>query len=274
MRNRSDVFSQIAVLFLLVLPITVSGKDSKLSVQDLASKHLQSLGKSTNESGMRVLQGRVIFSELIGKNVHVEGTSSVFSQGRKFKCAFQFGTPQYPGEQFVFDGQKTMVGMIDPTSRSNLGTFLYTQDDILREGLFGGTLSTSWPLSDQANSGAKLKYDGIHKIDGRELHDVVYIPKKRGGNGELSIHLYFDPDNFRHVMTIYTLTLRNAAGNAQEGTDEIKQTLEERFDNFEESNGVVLPRHWTVRYHVTPQTKTREFQWETTFRDFRLVDGN
>src|SRR5262249_24929767 len=151
--------------------------------------------------------------------VHIEGNSSIVSQGRKFKCAFQFGAPQYPGEQLVFDGEKTMVGMIDPTSRSNLGTFLYTQDDILKSGLFGGTLSSAWPLFDVSKSGEKIKYEGVHKIDGRELHDLLYVPQKRGGNGELSIHLYFEPDNFRHVLTVYTLTLHNAAGTATQGND-------------------------------------------------------
>jgi hypothetical protein len=141
----------------------------------------------------------------------LEGASLVLSQGQKFKCSFQFGTLQYPGEQLVFDGQKSMVAMIDSTSRSNLGTFLYLQEDILREGLFGGTLSTAWPLLDAAQRGAKLKYEGIRKIEGRELHDVIYIPRKRGGNGELSIHLYFEPETYRHVMTVYRVTVHNSA---------------------------------------------------------------
>lgn len=167
----------------------------------------------------------------------------MLSQGRKFKCAFQFGTPQYQGEQFVFDGQKSVVGMIDPTSRSNLGTFLYSQEEILREGLFGGTLSSGWPLLDLVQSRAKLKYTGVRKIEGRELDDVVYIPKKRGGNGDLTIHLYFEPETYHHVMTVYALTLQNPGGNAAEGTDETKQTLEERFDDFRPADGVTVPFH-------------------------------
>ena len=266
------------ILFFVAVIMSVSAataQDGKVSIEELVSKHLQSIGKTTKPtSAPRLLQGKVVFSEIIGRNVHLEGASSVLSQGRKFKCSFQFGLPQYQGEQFVFDGQKSMVGMIDPTSRSNLGTFLYSQEDILREGLFGGTLSTGWPLLTLAESGAKLKYEGVRKMEGRELYDVVYVPKKRGGNGDLSIHLYFEPQTYRHVMTVYTLTLYNATGNAAEGTDETKQTLEERFDDFRETDGVTLPWHWTVRYHVTPQSKPQEFQWESNFQSLRILDGN
>src|SRR5713226_2702040 len=183
-----------AVMLFAVLASVVcaTAKDGKLSVDELIGKHVQSIGKpSEPANSTRVLQGKVVFSEIISRNVHLEGASTVVSQARKFKCSFQFATAQYPGEQFVIDGQKTMVGMIDPTSRSNLGTFLYLQEEVLREGLFGGTLSTGWPLLTLDQSGAKLKYEGVHKIEGRELHDVIYVPKKRGGNGELLIHLYF-----------------------------------------------------------------------------------
>lgn len=248
-------------------------KDERVSADELIAKHLQSLGKSTDSAGAtRLFQGKVAFSEIIGRNVHIEGASSLLSQRRKIKCAFQFGAPQYQGEQFVFDGQKGMVGMIDPTSRSNLGTFLYSQEEVLREGLFAGTLSSAWPLLDLTQSGAKLKYDGLRKIDGRDLHDVIYTPKKRGGNGDLSIHLYFDPENYHHVMTIYTLTLHNPDGNAQEGTDEVRQTLEERFDDFRVTDGLTVPWHWTLRFRVTPQTKTQEFQWESKFETFQILN--
>jgi hypothetical protein len=271
----SNARSTAAVALFLVFAASAGAQDRKVSIDDLKAKHLQSIGKASGPTnGPRLVEGKVVFSEIISRNIRVEGTSLVLSQGQKFKCSFQFGALQYPGEQLVFDGQKSMVGMIDSTSRSNLGTFLYLQEDILREGLFGGTLSTAWPLLDTAQKGAKLKYEGLRKIQGRELHDVTYVPKKRGGNGEMSIHLYFEPETYRHVMTVYTVTIHNSAGSAQEGTDEIKQTLEEDFDEFRETDGLMLPFHWTVRYHVTPQSKTQEFQWESKFQDVRILPAN
>ena len=264
------------VAVVVALSVWAPAKDNKISADELVAKHLESIGKPDERTAatVRVLEGRVTFSEIVNRNVHLEGSSTIVSQGHKFKCAFQFGIPQYSGEQLVFDGQKTMVGMIDPTSRSNLGTFLYSQEDILREGLFGGTLSHAWPLLNVAQSGATLKYEGVRKVDGHELHDVLYLPKKRGGNGDLTIHLYLDPENYRHVMTVYTVTLHNAAGNAVQGTDETEQVLEERFDDFRKTDGLMLPFHWTVRYHVTPHSRPLEYQWESTFSTARALTGN
>lgn len=250
----------------MAISLTALAKDNKLSAEEIVPKHLQALGKSTDPADVpRIFRGQVEFSETIGRNVRITGTSLMVSQGNKVKCAFQFGAPQYPGEQFVFDGNKGMVGMIDATSRSNLGTFLYLQEEILREGLFGGTLSTAWPLLDVVESGAKLKYQGLHKVDGRDLHDLLYTPKKRAGNGELVIHLFLEPESFRHVMTTYTVTLHLSEGSIREGTDEVRQVLEERFEDFRPSNGLIVPAHWIVRYHVTPQNKAQEFQWDTKF---------
>jgi hypothetical protein len=42
------------------------------------------------------------------------------------------------------------------------------------------------------------------KVDGVDLHRIDYIPKKRS---DLEIHLYFEPDTFRHVMTVYLMTI-------------------------------------------------------------------
>ncbi|MBZ5664180.1 MAG: hypothetical protein LAO30_06205 [Acidobacteriia bacterium] len=245
----------------------VSAKDAKISAEELVAKHLQSIGSPENRAAAksRMSQGKVVFSEIINRNLHVEGASSVVSQGHKFKCSFKFAVSQYPGEQLVFDGQKVMVGMIDATSRSNLGTFLYLHDELLHDGLFGGALSTGWLLLDAFQSGAKLKYEGMHKIDGRPLHDLRYLTGKSRANEEMSIHLYFDPATYRHVMTVYTLTIRNSSGLASEGTDETQQTLEERFDDFRPVEGLTLPRHWVVRYTVTPQSKEQEYQWDSSF---------
>lgn len=63
-----------------------------------------------------------------------------------------------------------------------------------------------------SGSRAKLRYENIRKIEGCELHDVLNVPKKRGGSGELLIQHYFELETYRHVMTVYSLTLRNSAG--------------------------------------------------------------
>ncbi len=97
--------------------------------------------------------------------------------------------------------------MVDQTSRSRLGNFLFLQEEVLREGLFGGVLSTAWPLLNTQIRTRSLKYEGLKKVDGQQLYDISYIPKKRFESGDLSIHLYFDPETYRHVLTVYTATV-------------------------------------------------------------------
>jgi hypothetical protein len=272
-------FSRVKAHCLLIglasagLVYSASAKDVKITAEELVTTHLQSLGQMES-SAERFMQGKVVFTEVGGK-LHLEGTSSIRSQGTKFKYAFQFANPKYPGEQFVFDGQKVMVAMIDATSWSNLGNFLHFREDILQDGLFGGTLSSAWTLFDIAHHGATLKYQGMKKIEGRELHDLLYIPNKHGGgNDTLSVHLYFDPETYHHVMTIYALTMTKLTGGEEFGIDQSQQTLEERFDDFRPTNGLVLPWHWTVRYHAGPEEdRPHIFQWESKFENFGSAGG-
>jgi hypothetical protein len=93
MKLRGFRSSAYVLLVVVIAATSASAKEGKVSIEELVSKHLQSIGKTTEPtSAPRLLQGRVVFSEIIGRNVHLEGASSVLSQGRKFKCSFQFGT--------------------------------------------------------------------------------------------------------------------------------------------------------------------------------------
>ena len=53
----------------------------------------------------------------------------------------------YHGEQFITDGKK--VSVVATTSNhgwSDFGQFVRTQDQIVREGLLGGELTTAWRI--------------------------------------------------------------------------------------------------------------------------------
>jgi hypothetical protein len=153
-----------------------------------------------------------------------------------------------------------MVAMVDQTNRSRLGNFLFLQDEILREGLFGGVLSTSWPLLNTQNTSPDLKYMGMKKIDGQQLYEISYIPRKRSESGDLSIRLYFDPQTYRHVLTVYAVTMLHGNKTLSD-PDQTTVIVEERFGDFQPVDGLTLPRHWTIRYRVEPQTSTQEYEW-------------
>src|SRR4030095_2815788 len=101
-------------------------------------------------------------------------------------------------------------------ARSIFGEFLRTQDVAVKEGLLGGALSTSWPLLNLNERKPKISYEGLKTIDGKQLIDVRYKPKK---NTDMDIHLYFEPQTYHHVKSVYSMTIR--AGIAQAGLPDV-----------------------------------------------------
>jgi hypothetical protein len=261
--------------FLLSLPLagllafaiagSATGKAPKLSADEIIAKHVASVGTEDARAALksRVAQGTVQFSERITGTIHLDGKASIVSQANKVKVAFGFATPQYPGEQLVFDGQNVQVALIDQQSRSRLGNFVVQEPEVLKEGVFGGVLSMGWPLLDVKASGVKLKSEGIKKVADRELYALSYIPKKRNNSGDLSVLLYFDPATFHHVMTVYRLAAAPVEQGETTDPSSVTTTVEERFDDFHAVDGVTLPLSWDVRARVEPG-KALEYEWKVT----------
>jgi len=245
------------------IPLVAGGK--KLKTEEVLQNHLNSIGTAETRAKVlsRTAQGKVVFSERIQHSLYMEGTASLMSQAQRHRSDFKFGSPQYPGEQFVFDGKNSLIATVDQTSRSRLGSFLFLQDEILKEGLWGGVLSTAWPLLRMQKSGATLKYTGMQKIAGQQLHELSYTPRKRSQNGELEIKLYFDPETFRHVLTVYSLTMAHGTDTKSDPNQTVV-IVEEHFSDFHEVDGLTLPSHWDIRYRVEPQVKVQEYQWDVS----------
>ena len=257
-----------ALVVLLVLgvlsAVSLSAKDEKLTPEVLVARHLAAIGTAEARAAAqsREIQGMVAFTEVVSHTINMVGHASMVSQGRTSKTVFDFATPGYKAEEFAFDGQTHTVSMVEPGKRSMLGDFLYAQREILREGLWGGTMSTAWPLLNLSQAAPYLTYQGLKKVNKQSLHALLYEPRKRAGNGDLKIRLYFEPETFRHVLTIYTLTTHDIHGSVKTGTDEVETVLEERFSDFGEEGGITLPRHWQIRYRQSDTQKPRIYQWE------------
>src|SRR5215469_6262508 len=121
----------VIVGFVLATVTPCTAKDPKLTTDAIISRHLDSIGTAEARTAAvsRVSEGRVAFAEIIQHSLRMEGTAMLLSQERKQRCEFEFGNPHYPGEQFVYDGNKGMVAMVDQTSRSQLGNFLFLQEE-------------------------------------------------------------------------------------------------------------------------------------------------
>jgi hypothetical protein len=196
----------------------------------------------------------------------------------------KINAPQYTGERFKRDGDRTSVEAtyVDQT-RSELGTLLQSDDTPIREGLIGGVLTTAWPLYDLDSHQGKFQYHGLKKIDGTDLHVLAYHPKKNTG---LEVTLYFDPATLRHVRTVYLQnksvgiasspeidivappSRRNPerlngpdARSARLGPTRLR--IEEQFSNFTTVDGLTLPSHYDLRFQQQlPNGSTKTVEWD------------
>ncbi|HYK91016.1 MAG TPA: hypothetical protein VE398_19750 [Acidobacteriota bacterium] len=242
--------SSLVVLLVVSLFIPVAAAKEKLNAEALIARHLQSLGSVERLAAIksRLIEGRSAMRVEVGGVGNALGRVVIASEGARYRVSLPFQYTDYWGEQLLFDGNGAQIGFSDIQKRSLLGDFLYRNDVILQEGLFGGVLSTAWPLSNSDKRHSRLEYVGQKKIYGRQLHQVSYHCRK--GQGDMSIVLYFESETFRHVATVYSLFIQSEASTnlAVEASGEqgSRYKLEERFEGFKTFEGVTLPTRWNI----------------------------
>jgi len=268
---RKTLFS---VSLLLAAAIVLAGFTSpsvpasdKPKAEELVSKHLDALGTAEARTALKSLnvEGNLMTKFLRGGSDATGGPFAMVSEGHKLIMQAKFDQPTYPGESYAFDGNKKTIGFIVPGQRSQLEDFLNNNGEVVQEGLIGGTLSTAWPLYDWQSRNAKLDVDGLKKVDGKELFRVSYHP--RHGTGDLKVYLFFEPDTFRHVKTIYTEQSQAQMGSTP-GMSSIgggaNLTMEEDFGGFTKVNKLMLPTQWTIKYNqegLGSGSSMVEFDW-------------
>ena len=253
MRMQIRLDSALLALFCVVLlaPAIGAGPEEKITLEQLLERHRATLGISPqdNATATRALRGITRAVAIVGPAMRLTGTVELASQGRKFNFRMRLDNSKYPGERFVFNGQESYVDYTDVGIRSRLGSFLHHQDQILKSGLFGGILTTGWPLAGPVPEGIKVEYEGLKKKDDRKLHQVRYrIPK---GGGDTEIRLFFEPETFRHVLTEYRVSINPSIGITETASaqQQVARTiLEEEFSSFQTVQGLNLPARWRIRY--------------------------
>ena len=268
------------LLMLVVLPSLMFGhsQEARETADDIVSKNLLSVGTQDARKSLQNLEfiGTGTLKSTRGNTVN--GTLTLLSQGTKVKWSTKFNTQIYPDDQFVFDGSKVSVSQVHPGQRSTLGEFIWWQQSVLSEGLMGGELSTAWPLFDDHLRNAKLSFEGTKKVDGHELYLLLYHPKK--SVGDLRIELYFDPANYHHVKTVYSIlappnytpSSDNPGAIFEKNTQQENRRfrLEETFSDFRQLGNVTLPMHYAVYFSADSSAATENWFW--TF-DYKEVNG-
>jgi len=263
-------------------------KDSKdvpkLSPEEIIAKHVASVGTPAAISAVksRVFMGRAQLTSKIGYIGQLMGQAQLASSGDSIILATIFNSNDYPYEKAAFDGKDVSVGRPNG-SLTPFGEFIKANKGIVKEGLFGGVLSTGWPLLDQKG---KLKFEnaGTAEISGRQLYKLKVTG---GGLGDLKVILFFDAENFYHVATEYTqvksvgITARNnprpenddfgtVTTTGMANTEETRMTLIERFSNFVKSGEVVTPMNYVIDYTYQDSNVGRSLNLDIRFQNVYL----
>ena len=218
-------------------------KDKEIKPEEVVAKHLNSIGKPEILAAIksRAMRGAASAEFIQGGFGSLPyGQSLIVSERRKLGIIMKFDTYSYPGEHFAFDGNDATVAYLEFYIKSRLGDYFTQFHGLLEEGLLGGTLSVAWPLLDVQGRRPKLKYSK-RTIEGRQLHELTYMPKSSWGTLQLRIKLFFDFETFHHVMTeckYYSVP---------------EWQLKEQFEDFREVDGLTLPHIYTIYYSV-PQS--------------------
>jgi hypothetical protein len=263
------------ILFFGILISSTSLWSADLKPEEVVAKHLDAIGNAQTRTGLksRVVQGPAIYKILVGGTGSVPAKFVFANEGQKSDLLLKVNANGFMGEQFICDGSKTSVaGTYLDKSRSEFGTFVLSEDILLRENLLGGVLSSGWPLLDLEARKAKVHFEGTKKVDGKELLTLRYQPKK---TTDLLIFLYFDPQTYQHVLTIYKLEPSNTlegGETAMAGRSTRRFRIEERFSDFKTSDGLTLPHGYDLRFTFEAESGfVKSIEWE--MKDLNILNN-
>jgi hypothetical protein len=271
-RSLGRFFAVAAMLVPITLMSSAVATAQKMKAEDVIAKHLESLGPAaarTDAKG-RVAMGtsRASFKarNAVGS---IEGRAVVASLSQKAMMALVFNSPSYVGEKFGYDGKRLTIGYTTPGRRTALGLFINNYGEIFKEGLMGGTLTSTWPFLNLAERAAKLEYSGTDKINDKPVHKLTYLPKK---GSDLKISIYFDATTFEHVRTQYerTIASRLSSGgiDAQARQQETRYKLTENFSDYKKEGELNLPHSYTLQLETTQTNGSSLDKWETELTEF------
>ncbi len=263
----------VLVAFFIISSVSnLSAAGDKITPIELIAKHLESLGSPEARAAMKsVTIIGTSKATFLGRGGGVaEGIAVIASEGEKYLVAMKFNSSDYPFEKMGYDGNDFTVGFVKPGIRSNLGQFLRTNESTFKRGILSGALSTSWELLNFDEKDAKLKYGGIKKIDGKNLHKLDYNPKK---GSDLNISLFFDLDTFRHIRTEYTRVISARQGanvDASAGQSETRYKMVEEFSDFKEENKLTLPHTYKINQEILTGNGTTSYEWSMNLKQFNF----
>lgn len=261
---------KLVALFFCIVFIAVSGaKAQKITAEEVINKHLDSIGTKEKRAEIK---NQVIFTDVSfkqkGSTTPITGKGVILSAGVKNLWGMNLNSNDYPRDQFSYDGKDTQVGFSKPGLRSIIGSFILSYPDLLKEGLLGGTLTSSWALMNYDAAKIKISYDGTKKIDGKENYVLSFSPK---GGSDLSIKMYFDKQTFQHTRTEYNRLIAASQGgsiDSSAGRTPERYKLVEDFSNYTKMGNLTLPGSYKVFYNYSRTATVREADWQFNITNY------
>lgn len=259
-----------AFLILLAVIAVMPAVGQKLKPDEIIAKHLDAIGAQADRAAVKnqMAVGEVVVTFVSQKNQSSRGRFIALSEGPKSFFGLKMTAVDYPGEQFGFNGTSPKVGYVRTNLRSPLGTFLASNGYIIRDGVFGGALTSSWALLDAKRNNAKFSGGGSKKINGRETYAVDYSPKS---GGDVDVTMYFDKETFRHVRTEYKRVWSASMGRTIDESarqSESRMKITEDFSDFRAAGKLMLPYSYSINYTITGQNGTTELEWKANLTEF------
>lgn len=266
-------YIKLSALFVLIVIFltTNSSFAQKLKTEDIIAKHLDSIGTSEARAATtsQIAVGEAQVKFITKKTTPVGGRIVIAGAGEKNFWGMNLNATDYPLEKFSYDGSKAKVAFTRNGVRSTLGNFILSNDTLLEDGLFGGTLSQSWALLNTTNKKAKISYDGSKKVNGKEAYVLSYSPK---GGSDVDIKMYFDKENFQHIRTEYKRISSAGIGTNPEASSKYSENriiLTEDFSDFKQEGKLTLPHAYRILYTATGTSNgTTEIEWVFNLNEF------
>lgn len=270
----------LSVCFIAFFSTEKTEADEKLKPEEIISKHLDAIGSKEKRAENK---NRVILSEvrMRGKTATasavVYGKAVFFSAGEKNLWGMKLNSKNYPTDTFSFNGKDTKVAYVRPAVRSVLGEFIHSYKELLKEGLFGGALSTSWALLNNGLNRAKVTYEGTKNINGKETLVISYLLK---AGSDLSIKMYFDKQTYRHMRTEYNRAISASQGPGVDfsaGQPAYRYQLVEDFSDFQDMGGLTLPGSYKLSYSFSTGATLQSIDFNfkvTNFSYNQQIDEN
>ena len=245
-------------------------KNEKLTAEELLTRHLASIGtpEAIAKIKSRAMAGNGRLTPLrgfVGKTL--TGPVQFASVDDNLLFVMMLNSNEYPYEKFAYNGKDITVGKMPSGNRTLLGEFLKSTSNIIKQGIFGGTLSSGWALLNFDSKNSKLEYAGLENFNNRKLHKLKFSSSKTGA---LKINLYFETDTYRHVLSEYQYTLSPTITSNPTQSSRLKEkrfTLIEQFSDFSNVEGVTLPQ--TYIFNLTnEEDNVTALEWAVKFSQF------